>query len=260
MRPQRDILFRGKASWAAMHPDFQNFHQRGRSLRYILRGEGAPTVVIDQGSGISAERSFLSPYPLGWGHVFKEIAKSTRVLMHDRAGLGWSYEPPTPRSCSQLVKDLRAVLRDADATPPYVLVGHSIGGFNVRLFAKQYPDEVAGVVLVDSSHPDQWSRFARILPRQALSEPADLRLFRQKPDPQSTPERIDFMGCVDEMRTVGTLGDKPLVVVSRSPHALRVPGLPEELAERIEQVWAQMQRELLQLSTRSSQVIGTVMQ
>ncbi len=240
-----------------MHPEFENFDQRGRRLRYICRGEGTPAVVIDQGSGISVEQSFLSPYPLGWQKVFTEIAKSTRVLMHDRAGLGWSYEPPTPRSCTQLVKDLRAVLRNAEVGPPYVLVGHSIGGFNVRLFANQYPDEVAGVVLVDSSHPDQWSRFARTLPRQALGEPAELRRFRQKPDPLSTPERIDFTASADEMRTVGTLGDKPLIVLSRSPQALRVPGLPADLAERMEQVWAELQRDLLHLSTRSTQVIAT---
>jgi pimeloyl-ACP methyl ester carboxylesterase len=177
--------------------------------------------------------------------------------MHDRAGLGWSYEPPAPRSASDLAKDLQAVARHAAIAPPYVLVGHSIGGFNVRAFAHRFPAEVAGIVLVDSSHPDQWTRFGRIIPRQALGEPAALRRFRQKPDPASTPERIDFLASADETRAIRTLGDKPLVVLSRSPDALSVPGLPAGIAERLEQVWSELQRDLLNLSTRSSQVIAT---
>ncbi len=240
-----------------MHPEFQSFHMRGRRLRYLCRGAGTPTVIVDQGGGISIEKSFLAPVRMGWAKVFEALTRTHRVLMHDRAGLGWSYEPTKPRSCSQLVKDLRALLRYADIGPPYLLVGHSIGGFNVRLFASQYPQEVAGVVLVDASHPDQWTRFGRLIPRPAPGEPSALQKFRQKPDPSLTPERIDYVNSADEVRTAGSLGNKPLIVLSRSPNAPRAPGLPADIAAGLEQVWSDLQRDLLNLSTRSTQIVAT---
>src|SRR5215831_9333739 len=219
-----------------MHPEFDSFDMRGRRLRYLCRGAGRPTVIIDQGGGCSIEESFLYPVPFGWRKVFEALTRTQRTLMHDRAGLGWSYEPTRPRSCTDLVKDLRALLRYAQVEPPYVLVGHSIGGFNVRLFANQHPEEVAGVVLVDSAHPDQWTRFARLLPRPGPGDTAALQRLRGKPEPSGTTERIDYVASADEVRTSGALGDIPLLVLSRSPSALRLPGLSADLAPRIEQV------------------------
>ena len=240
-----------------MHPEFESFNMRGRRLRFVCRGDSTPSVIIDQGGGISIEESFLRPFSMGWRKVFEQVARSHRTLMHDRAGLGWSYEPAKPRSSSQLVKDLRALLRYAGVGPPYVLVGHSIGGFNVRLFASQYPDEVAGVVLVDSSHPDQWTRFGRLVPRPAPGESGALQRLREKPQPSLTPERIDYVTSADEVRTAGTLGSVPLIVLSRSPNALRPPGLPADLAAKIELVWSELQQELLNLSSRSEQIVAT---
>lgn len=240
-----------------MHSEFQSFDMRGRRLRYVCRGEGAPTILIEQGGGISIEAGFERPQTLGWPKVFASLARRQRTFMHDRAGLGWSYEPRKPRSCSQLVRDLRALLRHAEIGPPYLLVGHSIGGFNVRLFATQYPQEVAGVVLVDSAHPDQWTRFRRLVPRPAPGEPVGLQPLRQKPDPSLTPELIDYAASADEVRTAGTLGDIPLVVLSRCPSAPRPSGLPADLAAGIEEIWSGLQRDLLKLSTRSTQVVAT---
>ncbi len=240
-----------------MHPDFHSFDMRGRKLRYVCRGAGTPTVIIDQGGGLSVEESFVRPVAIGWRRVFEQLSRTQRVLMHDRAGLGWSYEPSKPRGCSQLVKELRALLRYADVGPPYVFVGHSIGGFNARLFAKQYPEEVAGVVLVDSSHPDQWTRFGRLVPRPTSGESTALQRLRRKPDPSLTPERIDYITSADEVRTAGTLGDTPLIVLSRSPNAVRLPGLPADVAAGIERVWSELQRDLLHLSRRSTQIVAT---
>jgi len=240
-----------------MHPEFQSFDMRGRRLRYVCRGAGAPTIIVEQGGNLSIEADFLQHQTPGWPKVFASLARRQRTLMHDRAGLGWSYEPRKPRSCSQLVKDLRALLRYAEVGPPYLLVGHSIGGFNVRLFASQYPEEVAGVVLVDSAHPDQWTRFRRLVPRPIPGEPAGLQQLRQKPSPSLTPELIDYAVSADEVRTAGALGDTPLVVLSRSPNAARPSGLPDDLAAGIEEVWSGLQRDLLKLSTRSTHVVAT---
>jgi pimeloyl-ACP methyl ester carboxylesterase len=240
-----------------MHPEFESFDMRGRRLRYLYRGEGTPTVIIEQGGGVSVEQSFLGPVPFGWRKVFEALSRTHRTLMHDRAGLGWSYQPTRPRTCSTQVKDLRALLRHAEVAPPYLLVGHSIGGFNVRLFAHQYPEEVSGVVLMDSTHPDQWARFSRLVPRPTKGEPSVLQMFRQKADPTLTPERIDYVTSTDEVRTAGTLGDTPLIVLSRSPNGLRLPGLPADMAAKMEEAWAGLQRDLLNLSTRSTQIVAT---
>ncbi len=110
--------------------------------------EGArdgPTVVMDAGIGECS---------LGWSLVQPEIGGFARVCTYDRAGLGWSDRAPTARTSQQIVEELHALLVNAGIEPPYVMVGHSFGGLNVRLFASRFSEEVAGMVLVDSSHED----------------------------------------------------------------------------------------------------------
>jgi pimeloyl-ACP methyl ester carboxylesterase len=106
---------------------------------------GGPTVVMDAGIGECS---------LGWRLVQPEVAKFARVCTYDRAGLGWSDPAPTDRTSQQIVNDLHSLLANAGITPPYVMVGHSFGGLNVRLYASQFPEEVAGLVLVDACHED----------------------------------------------------------------------------------------------------------
>lgn len=240
-----------------MSGEFRSAHFRGRDVRYACEGNGTPAVVVDQGQGLSIERSFERTSTIGWTRVFKEIQQSTRILMHDRAGLGSSDPAPGPRTSVELVEDLRAVLTASQVRPPYVLVGHSIGGFNVRLFAGTYPDEVAGVVLVDSSHPDQLREFNGILPPETPDEAMPLRLMRRGPDATLSSEAIDFRACAEQARTVTTIGVKPLVVVSQSPNALAAPGIPLPVWEKMRLVWAELQRDLLGLSVLSTQRIAT---
>ena len=217
-----------------MSNSFQSVDLGGRQLRYLVRGEGSPTVVVDQGMGLSIERGFAGPVPLGWAGVLTEIQKVTRILMHDRAGLGSSDPAPGPRTCDDMVGDLRAVLAAAALCPPYVLVGHSLGGFNVRVFAGRYPQEVAGMVLADSSHPDQLQEFAESLPPEVAGESLPMRLLRHGPPPGLSPEMVDFRACAAQARAVTTIGArKPLVVVSPSPRAVAPPGIADP-------VWARM--------------------
>ena len=108
-------------------------------------GEGSPTVILESTSdGTSAN----------WGWVQPEVAKSTRVCAYDRGGRGWSELGPQPRDAIQIAGELHALLRNADVPAPYVLVGHSAGGLFIREYAEQYPNEVAGMVLLDAAHPD----------------------------------------------------------------------------------------------------------
>jgi pimeloyl-ACP methyl ester carboxylesterase len=119
----------------------------GFRLHLNCIGQGKPTVVMDAGGGAPS---------IAWGLVPSEIAKFTRVCTYDRAGFGWS-DPNlrTPRSSQQSVDELHLLLIKAEINPPYILVGHSLGGVNMRLYASQYPEDVVGLVLVDSSHENQ---------------------------------------------------------------------------------------------------------
>ena len=239
-----------------MHPEFESATIAGGSVRYICCGHGAPAVVIDQGAGLSVEQGLLRPHLLGWPRVLREVQKTTRVLMHDRAGLGFSDEPRTPRASSDMVAALRTVLRRAEVPPPYILVGHSIGGLNVRVFASRYPREVAGVLLVDASHPDQWERIADVVPSLGAIEPGLARRLRAGPGSSISIEKIDFMTSAHEARASGELGDTPLIVLTRSPHAI-IPHLGAAASERLGRVWSELQRELLGLSRRSTHIIAS---
>ena len=121
----------------------------GYRLHLHLMGQDktSPTVILDAG---------MVSFSSNWAWVQPEIAKIAPVVAYDRAGLGWSDPGPDPRDAEQSAKELHTALQTAGIKSPYVVVGHSYGGLTMRAFANLYPDEVAGMVLVDSSHPDQW--------------------------------------------------------------------------------------------------------
>ncbi len=91
-----------------------------------------------------------------WAWVRDQLARSTRVITYDRAGLGWSERGAGGVDAATSASQLHAALAVAGIDPPYVLAGHSYGGLVVRMFADRYPGEVVGMALVDASHPDQW--------------------------------------------------------------------------------------------------------
>jgi pimeloyl-ACP methyl ester carboxylesterase len=122
----------------------------GYRLHILCEGTGSPTVVMESGSGRAS---------LDWELVRPEIIKTTRTCVYDRAGLGWSDLSSKPRTAENIVEELHTVLTNAGIAGPYVLVGHSIGGAYVRLYAHHFPDDVVGMVLVDSSHEDQLARY-----------------------------------------------------------------------------------------------------
>src|SRR5215211_6575363 len=117
----------------------------GHRMHINCVGEGSPTVILEAANlGISAH----------WIRVQQQLARTTRVCAYDRAGLGWSERGPEPRDVSQISSELHTLLTGAGTEGPYVLVGHSYGGLYARMYAARYPNQVAGVVLVDSSHPE----------------------------------------------------------------------------------------------------------
>jgi pimeloyl-ACP methyl ester carboxylesterase len=117
-----------------------------RVLHVNCMGQGTPTVILEAGLGSGA---------ITWQHVQRPISEPTRVCSYDRAGYGWSASGPSPRTAARVTDDLHRLLEKLGVQGPLVLAGHSLGGLFARHYAAMYPAEIAGMVLVDSSHEDQ---------------------------------------------------------------------------------------------------------
>jgi pimeloyl-ACP methyl ester carboxylesterase len=135
------------------------FDVGGRRLHALLTGEecGRRPVVLE--AGLTAMSSC-------WAWVQEELSKSTRVLAYDRAGLGWSDPSPEPKDARSIARDLHRLLNAANFPRPFVFAGHSMGGIFGRAYASLYPGDVAGMALIDASHPEQIERSPNI--RKAL--------------------------------------------------------------------------------------------
>jgi pimeloyl-ACP methyl ester carboxylesterase len=132
----------------------------GYKLHLYSAGSGGPAVILDAGLGCISTH---------WCLVQPEIAKFTQAVSFDRAGLGWSESSPFPRTSKQIVQELHTLLINAHIPKPYVLVGHSFGGINVQLYAATYPDEVLGLVLVDSGD-EQMEKKMPPVPGEAVAK------------------------------------------------------------------------------------------
>lgn len=258
----------------------------GRRLNIYCSGEGSPTVIFDSGAGESG---------YAWAHIQPEIAKSTRACWYDRAGEGWSDPGPFPRTSLTIAKDLHELLIRAGERPPYVLVGHSLGGLDVRVYNGLYPNEVAGMVLVDAAHEDEPKRAPKFMLGHTLSRPlwqplhllvqaaARVGLLRLttasaplhedpsqrtreeivealRRQPKSVASRAEDVALNEgyaQARAAGGLGDRPLIVLTRGRKPS--PSGDAEMDRQIaayEQVWMhEMQPQLAHLSTRGRQII-----
>jgi pimeloyl-ACP methyl ester carboxylesterase len=218
----------------------------GRKLNLVCMGSGSKTVVFDSGLGLGYQV---------WVSVMQQVQTQTRVCAYDRAGIGDSGPAEQPRTSQQMADDLKALLTKGRVPGPYVLVAHSSASFTALLYATKYTHEVAGIVLVDGSHPDQYTRAAVILPTPAASEDPALaaaRLQLTQLDPAQNSEGLDFATSADQVRAVKSLGSIPLTVLTRHPLAA-LPGLQPEVVGKLEQDWTAMQAELAGLSTASVQ-------
>ena len=119
----------------------------GHEMHIYCTGEGSPTILLEAGA---------FSFSLQWYWVQQQLEPTNRVCSYDRAGNGWSEPGPAPRDAVQIAHELNVLLNEANVPGPYVLVGHSLGGVLVRVYAEQYPDEVLGLVLVDSAVPSTW--------------------------------------------------------------------------------------------------------
>jgi pimeloyl-ACP methyl ester carboxylesterase len=155
-----------------------------------------------------------------------------------------------------MVADLRALLHNARIPAPYVLVGNSLGGMNARLYAYQHPDEVAGLILVDGSHQDQFTRIGEALPEPEPNSPDSHKGFYRFwagggwRDLANNPENVDFVRSREQLRAIHSLGDLPVVLVSEV-FLHETPTRPEA-GPRLHEMWQDLQRDLANLSSNGS--------
>ena len=283
------FLAQGAIARARLKKQFPPIGQRvdinGYRLHMYVEGKGSPTVVLDAGAG---------GIGLGWELVRPTIAKVTRVVTYDRAGLGWSDPSPRPRRADVMAEELHTLLVNANITGLYILVGHSLGGPVARQFAAKYPSEVAGLVMVDSAHEQQMKRFPKAMVKMADSMKGmmavmkligKLGLFALKPSlvsigdhgklsgelvkqlqgvMASSDSHLEAMLAESESvyaaqtQPVATLGDMPLTVISHGQlDANAVPqSLGQEVRAEYEAAWQKLQVEITSLSTRSRRIVA----
>ena len=226
-----------------------------RSLFLSCSGTGSPTVILESG---------LNDTAAVWSAVQGEVTRTTRVCSYDRAnvpgGASNSSDPtastPRLRSAAELVADLHALLGAAAVPGPYVLVGHSVGGLLVRLYAATYPHDVAGLVLVDATHEDNWAR---------LEEEIGPDLWPQAVEQFTQAVAGGFLEPLDLEETAAEVRDAqeerplpsiPLIVLTHTQPpdaATLLPGLSVEASERL---WGEQQADLTTLLPNSQQILA----
>ncbi len=140
----------------------------GHRLHLWKRGEGSPVVLFDAGSGGTV---------FDWGLVAGEVSETTTTVVYDRAGMGWSDPGPEPRNTEHMIAELWTALEIAGIEGPYILVGHSFGGINMRAFYHAHPEQVVGMVLVDSAHEEQLERFSSEIREMGKANQRVMRLY-----------------------------------------------------------------------------------
>lgn len=249
------------------HPPGRFVDIGGFRLYLLCRGKGTPTVILESG---------LGGFSLDWIYVQALLARDTRVCAYDRAGYGWSDPGPLPRTTREIAVELERLLHAADLDPPYILVGQSFGGYTVQYFAKRYPHAVAGVVLVDSSHPQQIERLPQLpalrddgshlddlitffnpaivyrnYPRSMWA--AMIRLLTSPKAVRTEQEELrGFRKSAAQVERAGPMPAVPLVVVTRGDRVW--PDDP--LGNAMEQAWADMQRDLAHSVPGARQVVA----
>ncbi len=210
----------------------------GHKLFFRRGGTGGPAILFETGCGTSAD---------DWKEVQTALSLSSTTLAYDRAGCGRSDRGAGPRTPGTIVAELRLLLRALQMAPPYILVGHSLGGLSMRLFAHLYGPEVAGMILVDSAHEEMRSRL-----------PADYWSHEQSSVARMSgigrEEALSLERGFDELRNAGSsLGELPLTVITAGRKFFDAPrGIRRT---PIRAAWSELQRDLVARSSAGRQVL-----
>ena len=251
----------------------------GYRLHLNCKGKGGPTVILDAGLGGNS---------LHWSLVQPEISKFTRVCSFDRAGYPWSDKSIMKRTSKNMVVELHTLLQNAKVPGPYILVGHSFGGINSLLYVSTYPDDVAGVVLVDSSHEDQLEKFPsmpmlnifleKFLVYMGIQRLMNLYLPQERKSISMFPKKIQDICLeqsssnkytdvvIDEFSNLkeslgqlkkagGFLGNKPLIViVAGKPE--KDEGDSQKQNDEFFEIWKALQDDHVTKSTKGKLLIA----
>lgn len=213
----------------------------GHRLYLNCTGEGSPTVILDAGMGGSSG---------SWARIQPEIAKFTRVCRYDRANTGESDSVAKPRTIEQIVDDLHNLLVNTKVPAPFVLVGHSFGGMNVRMYAAKYPADAAGMVLVDSSLEDLFARWDAFVDAESMK--------RKRARTNDNPEGVDWEATCTKVRAANWRSNIPLIVLTQGKEEDWSKIAPEdvETVKQMGQVFRQLQADLTRHSSDSKQIIA----
>lgn len=262
------------ADLTAYPPPGQMIDVGGHRLHIYCTGQGEPTVVMESG---------MSGWSTDWSLVQPEIAKVTRVCTYDRAGYGWSEKGPQPRDSQQAATELHSLLSKSEIDRNIILIGHSLGGLFVQYYAKTYPEQIAGMILVDSVHPEQSLRMeevirkkyegnlraltltTRIFARTGLLRlsgqsvtsiadklPGELQFmvrhlgFQSKAYRALDEEMASFQQSQSEVQNAGPLPNVPLAIVSSNLVENFPPGFS---ADTIKPTWDELQADLSKSAT-----------
>lgn len=252
----------------------------GYRLKLNCTGTGSPTVILESGFGdVSTE----------WRTVQPAIAKFSRVCSYDRAGYGGSDPGPMPRTSLRIATELHVLLKNAGEMPPYVLVGSSFGGYNVRVFNGLYPNEVIGIVLADAVQEDQYlllpkawraisaeqlkhcERLARysffvvnlgigrlMLRAQGASGHDNYLILQGKYLRARASELEQMRVSAEQARAADHISDKPLMVLTAAENTdtMLSSGLSKQDFEAFQRIWVdELQMRLVHLSTRGVRVM-----
>lgn len=231
----------------------------GHQLHYVKQGTGTASVIFEAGLDPGGRSA--------WFRVQDKISDYATTLSYDRAGLMWSERGDNPKTAQAMAEELHALLEKTNTKPPYILVGHSFAGLILRSFIHQYPDEVSAIILVDASHPEQNKRAGqkmgrtplwlvdyansvglfRLLPKHvypntnqddAINRYANSLLFKSVR--ASIEETNAFESIAEEISSINSFGDIPLTVITANKEG--------------DQLWNELQKELLDLSKNSQQI------
>ncbi|WP_333597238.1 alpha/beta hydrolase [Chryseobacterium flavum] len=252
----------------------------GHKMHYLQKGSGGPTVVFETG--------FDPAGHLQWYHIQQDLSKSYTTFSYDRSGLLWSERGEQPKTGEKMAEELHRLLEKANTPKPYILVGHSFGGTLIRFFVKKYPEDIVGIVLVDSQYPDDkkylspelykivnqglpagFLKFAnafgaaRLMFRNMFPPGTDYQyqnsimpaLLYKSAD--AVLEEQDQMSAVKRNAAlINSFGNIPLSVLTaadtgRYDGFIKDPNLKNEMLE----AWDKMQKDLLLLSSDSKQIL-----
>jgi pimeloyl-ACP methyl ester carboxylesterase len=230
------------AATAAAASTLDSLRVDGRLVRLRLLGASGPSVVLISGLGDRMRT---------WDAVQPTVATFARVLAYDRPGIGGSEPGPTPRTVSRMVDELHALLPRTGLRAPYVIVGHSLGGFVAQLYAARHPGDIAGIVLVDPSLAGFYIR-AESLPEWKDASGAQARAMAAA-SAGVRAENDAFDQDVIEVRDAPPLPAVPTVLLTSTHH-----GPPSEKPSALEALWLAEQRRWASEHPGARQVIDSI--